>query len=233
MFVDDAQMQSDSWRQGDIVAGVPVPLFEGIDKLLGLANVRSGESYFTTPSVEFEPVPHWNDPHYFSAARVKVRLSYCAVLSNCCSLEVRTGKLQLQSITFARLMPVDPNLRKDEYLWERIKANGDPRTEPHALRYFYISPDERLENKEWLVDFSQILSLPKPAFKEALKRKILQMDDRTRVKFKIRAGWYIARLNEEEKQAGLDKPWAADDVVQLRRGLWQRIRKRLSGASGG
>ncbi len=57
---------------------------------------------------------------------------------------------------------------------------------PGFIDYFYVAPHQRLENKEWMVDFSQITSLPKSEFPEILKRKILQMDDRSRVKLKIK-----------------------------------------------
>jgi hypothetical protein len=224
MFLGDGQMQRDCLRQGDILRGIPFPLLEQIDNLLGLAKLQSSDSYFSPPGVEFAPTPNRNDHNWFTVAFVKMRLCYCAVLSNCCELEMR-GKMMPHSLSVARLIPIDPNFLKDADTLAIIKASSDPREGKQYLRYFYIGPQKRLEDKEWLVDFSQILTLPRTELQEVLKRKLLQMDDRSRVKFKIRAGWYLTRTNKEEIRDGLEDPWAgAGEATLEKEGFWGRLR---------
>lgn len=50
------------------------------------------------------------------------------------------------------------------------------------------------------------LSVPKSEFEEALKRKILQMDDVSTVKFNKFAA-SLPRMTEEEHDAGITDPW--------------------------
>ena len=50
-------------------------------------------------------------------------------------------------------------------------------------------------------------SLPTTDIALLLRKKILQLDDRTRMKFKIKLGFTLMRANEDELQAGLENPW--------------------------
>jgi hypothetical protein len=42
-----------------------------------------------------------------------------------------------------------------------------------------------------------------------MQKKVLQLDDRTRVKFKIKLGFTLMRINEDERRLGLENPWEA------------------------
>jgi hypothetical protein len=64
-----------------------------------------------------------------------------------------------------------------------------------------------LENKEWIVDYNQTVCIPGREFPMVLSRKILQMEDDWRVKFKIKLAICLARLTDEERSAGLEDPW--------------------------
>jgi len=132
------------------------------------------------------------------------------------------------SFSVARLMPIPENIQNDPEKLEILKSNSDPRIHRHYQNYFYVSPQEQLEGKAWVVDFSQITTFPKTAIQEALKRKLLQMDDAHRVIFKIRAGWFITRPSKEELADG---PWD-EAMAQLNAGRpapswWQRLKNKL------
>src|ERR1700720_1441412 len=161
MFVEDASFETACLRQGDILRDIPVPLIDQITELVGLANVNPSASYFTPPKAELATT-HRNDSNWFKASGVKVRLSYCAVLSNCCELE----KFRTPCLSVARLMPIDEGILSNPTNLAILRANVDPRVGKQYMRQFYIPPHERLEGKEWVVDFSQITSLPKSEFKE-------------------------------------------------------------------
>jgi hypothetical protein len=49
-----------------------------------------------------------------------------------------------------------------------------------------------------------------------LGRKILQLDDRTRVKFKVKLGFTYLRLNDEERELALENPWTTPAPPQPR-----------------
>jgi hypothetical protein len=90
-----------------------------------------------------------------------------------------------------------------------LSGNKDPRrsNDPGYINLFYIPPDERLDGKEWVVDYNQLISVPAVEFPAILRKKILQMEDGWRVKFKIKLMASLSRLTEDERNAGLENPW--------------------------
>lgn len=212
MFVEDAQIERDALRQGDILVGVPFPLFDRLaQKLTVLAEAEPGS--LGVPQISLKAAPHHNDNNWF-IAQIRVRLCFCAILSQCCELELHNGQMRSQMLNVARLIPIKPSIQDNAEKLDRLKANGNPAGQDtrHYLEYFYIEPNERLGglDSKWMVDFSQLASFPKSEYSEVLKLKTLQMDDLSRVKFKIRAGYYVGRPTDEEADGHLfDDPWAA------------------------
>ena len=207
MFVEDTGMERDCLRQGDILARIPFPLLE-IGKLRVLGKINSEASERPYPDISAALSAHRDDPNYFTAQTL-MRLSFGAVVSHCCELEPRNGKLLLPAFTLARLIPVKQGIMADREKLASLRDNQDPRgPTPGFIDYFYIAPHERIDNKEWMVDFSQIASLPKSEFPAILQHKVLQMDGRTRVKFKIKIATYLGRITNEEEQQNLEEPWA-------------------------
>jgi hypothetical protein len=52
------------------------------------------------------------------------------------------------------------------------------------------------------------VTLPTPTIANfLLRKKILQLDDRARMKFKIKLGFTLMRVNDDERRAGLENPW--------------------------
>jgi hypothetical protein len=205
VFVDD--MERDCLRQGDILERIPFPLLAtGSIRVLGKIKLEATELPY--PSIDAALTPHRDDPNYFTG-QLPMRLSFGAVVSHCCELEPRNGKLIGAMFTVARLVPVKQSIMRDSERLESLRANRDPREPiPGYLDYFYTTPHERLESKEWMVDFSQITSVPNSEFPAVLTQKVLQMDDRTRVKFKIKLATYLGRITDEEAENGLEQPWA-------------------------
>jgi hypothetical protein len=75
------------------------------------------------------------------------------------------------------------------------------------LNLFYIPQHERLNGKDWVIDYNQTTAIPGSEFPAILRRKILQMEDDWRVKFKIKLAACLTRLTDEEREAGLENPW--------------------------
>ena len=75
------------------------------------------------------------------------------------------------------------------------------------MDFFYLEPHEKLLNQEWRIHFNQIVFLPADDVTSLLGRKILQLDDRTRAKLKIKLGTKFMRMTVEELAAGLNQPW--------------------------
>ena len=57
------------------------------------------------------------------------------------------------------------------------------------------------------------MSVPSSEIARLLGKKLLQLDDRSRVKFKLKLGASFGRLTAEEERAGLTDPWAITECA--------------------
>jgi hypothetical protein len=197
-----------SLRQGDILEGVPFPLLESA-KMHVLADISQTESFSTIPVLS--PRLHeLRGDNEWTTTVSPVRFGFCTVLSNCCDLEPRQGgKVRTHAVVLARLRPIPPDIRRSQELFDSLVANRDPRdpTRPGFIEYFYLAPHRLLQELDWRVEFNQVVSVPTNDVTILLRKKILQLDDRTRMKFKIKLGFTYLRVNQDEIDAGLENPW--------------------------
>ena len=90
IFVSDAD--TNCLRQGDILEEIPFPLLKlsGVAILGMITSQSSGEVYSPAenPTLPLVPITHTQrqDANWLTA-QLPVRMSYCAVLSQCCDLE--------------------------------------------------------------------------------------------------------------------------------------------------
>jgi hypothetical protein len=203
----DHQFDIASLRQGDILEGVPFPLLE-LAKVNVLGAIAQSVNFDTVPQISPKTHQHRDDPDWTTAV-VPVRFGFCAVLSNCCDLEPRNGRVQTHAVALARLRPIPNDIRSNSALFGSLRANKDPRdrNDPGYIEYFYLQAHELLQGADWRVHYSQIVTLPTTDIMLLLRKKILQLSDRERMKFKIKLGFTLMRPSEEEIRAGLEDPW--------------------------
>jgi hypothetical protein len=93
-------------------------------------------------------------------------------------------------VSLGRLRPVSPDIRRDPERFASLQGNNDPRDQRDAgyISYFYLEPHALLQNQDWIVQFDQTVDIPSTDIALLLRKKIIQLDDRTRVKFKIKLG---------------------------------------------
>jgi hypothetical protein len=209
MYVSPAEMEPNCFRQGDIIQAVPFPIIDGEMSVLSRID-HEGDVRTPHPNVLAIPTEHRNTKDCITA-QIKMRLSLGAVLAHCCELELRNGRCLLPTIPVARLIPVKPSISNDESKIASLRGNKDPRNtaNPGYIDYFYLAAHERLNNMEWVVDYCQISSIPGTEYATLLRRKILQLSNRDRVKFKIKLAAFMGgRLTEEELGLGLENPWS-------------------------
>jgi len=208
MYIAPAAMETGCLRQGDVLNAIPFPI---LDNEISILSRIDSESRVQTPhpKVLVIPAEHRNTKDCVTA-QVKVRLCLGAVIAHCCELELRSGRCLLPAIPIARLIPIKPSIVSDEPKLASLRSNKDPRSpsDPGYKDYFYLEPHEHLNNSEWVVDYSQISSIPGTEYAALLKRKILQLSDRDRVKFKIKLAAFGSRLTDEEQEQGLQNPWS-------------------------
>lgn len=207
MFVQDADLTR--LRQGDILQAIPFPLLS-TGELVFLGKPEAYPQNSAVPDLTCLTKPHRNDPNWLTI-QVPARLSFCTVLSQCCDLEPRHGKIRMPAFVVARLIPIPRAIIDDAQRFASLRANKDPRNaeDPGYINFFYIPQDDLLRGQEWVVDFNQTTSIPCSEFPDILTKKVLQMEEPWRVKFKIKLGASLTRLTQEERDAGLQNPWDA------------------------
>ena len=205
MFLALEQTDMTSLRQGDILSVVPFPI---IDDELAILGRPTNELEQPHPTLATIPREHRARQDCFTA-QIKMRLGPCAVVSHCCDLELRHGNPNCLAITVARMIPIKASILNDAVKSASLKGNKDPRNidDPGYIDYFYVEPHPAMGTMEWVVDFGQVSSLPGYEYRRLLARKVLQFDDRTRLKFKIKLASYVGRLTDEEAALGIENPW--------------------------
>jgi hypothetical protein len=145
-----------------------------------------------------------------------MKLSLCAVMTQCCELAVNEkGKLRfVQTVSVCRLVSLTPAMKKDPDKLKSIRSNGDPRNQGGYKNYFYYGAGHGLGDEELMADFSQTACILSREFPDALANKIIQLDDVTRVKFKLKLGIFYSTVTDEEEKAGITDPWKEIEIVK-------------------
>ena len=201
MFTDGAD--TSCLRQGDILKGIPFPLIK-LDQVVILGKPASAAGGSFSPITEETSLGNWHTAH------VPIHFSYCAIVTQCCDLALNPqGKMFKPSFTISRLIVIPDRVRKDAAKLASLKANKNPSKEegPGYIQHFYIEPHALLGGTDWVVDYNQTMTIRSADYQTVLANKILQLDDRTRVKFKLKLGICMARLTDEEVEANLEDPW--------------------------
>ena len=205
----DAGFDAGCLRQGDILSGIPFPLLEhGKIRVLGGLQTEDhcgdGLPDVAVSSIELNKDKNW------VTIQVPARFGFCAILTHCCELEPRNGKIRNPMLTLARLRPIPDDIRNNAPNFASLRANKDSSDALNRgyKEYFYLDAHERIEGKDWSIHFNQVVTLPTSDIAVLLARKVLQMNDRTRAKFKTKLAYSAGKYTDEEIAAGLDNPWA-------------------------
>jgi hypothetical protein len=207
-------------RQGDIIEDVCFPLSRIQATLKFLGTLKPGVS----PQVELIPDTERIGKSSFLTAQISVVPSFCMVLSQDCDVD-RTQNPPPPSFAMCRLVPVPEKIKKDPTLFERLRLNIDPYGgERPFYQLFYVGSHSRLGSGEYVADYGMPMALAWTDYNALLKRKILELDDHSRAKFRVKAGAYFARPAQEDVEAGLANPWEAEGTVRpTRQSLSQRM----------
>lgn len=211
MFNDKAKWNPIELRQGDVLAGVPFPFTSVLQHhFLGGLNVN-GPRDFPQLVANMHGLSSESNDQTFFTGQVAMKLSFCAVMTQCCELVCNAkGKLKfVQAVSLCRLIPLTAAMRSSQEKLMAIQTNPDIRKGQGYKNYFYYGAPAELGGKEELMaDFSQTTCVPSREFPEALSLRVLQLDDRTRMKFKLKLGFFNASPTDEEIAQGIQEdPW--------------------------
>ena len=134
MFVEVAD--ATCLRQGDILGGIFFPLLQAAEiRILG--TITPETPHAGVPTLVAKTNTHRDDANWLTA-QYRSRLSFCAVLSQCCYLEPRTGQLRIPAFSLARLIAIPRGILSDPQGLASLRANKDPRNtrDPGYLNFF-------------------------------------------------------------------------------------------------
>jgi len=204
----DVGFEAGVLRQGDILKRIPFPLLE-LRKLHVIGQLSPEPDFEdTAPRLMAPNQTVSNDPGWVTI-QLPARFGFFVVTSQCCELVMRKGKIRPAMVTFARMRPIPDDQRNNTANFASLRANKDSSDplDPGYKDKFYLEPHALIEGRDWVVQFEQTLSLPASDIDLLIARKVLQMDDRTRAKFKTKVAFSIGKYTDEEIAAGLDEPW--------------------------
>jgi hypothetical protein len=202
MFVNEQERDNTVLRQGDILRDVIFPVLRSADVLYYVAATQ------TETGMEFKPHTKTDRDVPMFKALFPARIGFAAVISMCCDLEPHNGHIQQPTFALARLTRVPSGIVNDPERYEKLRLNTDPRKEPEFLNFFYVPPRPALDDTDWIVNFSSVFCLPEKEYPAIMSRKILQMDDDHRIRFKVRLASSFGRFTPEEADSG--HPWIAE-----------------------
>jgi hypothetical protein len=201
-----------SLRQGDIIESVFFPLTRP-SSLKYLAAYGSGSD----ASIKLEPlieVPQGSRKSYALSICHGV-VAHGAVISQCCDLDKKHPRT---SFSLCRLILFEPNrYRNADALINNIDPWGPEN--PH-FQFFYLGQIDGLAG-EYLADFGLLMSLGWTDYDLILGKKVHQLDNQNRNKFRVKVGAFFGRPTEEDRAAGLANPY--DPAAPVKPKLLGRI----------
>jgi hypothetical protein len=169
MFLQVADMTC--LRQGDVLEGIPFPRLSFAEISI-LGRITSEALQPSVPKLSAVTNQHREDQNWL-VAQIPVRLSFCAIISQCCDLEPRNNELRIPTFAIARLIPLPTHISSDAQRLASLRSNKDPRSgsDPGYINFFHIPAHDRLDRKEWIVDYNQAVCVPGKEFPAILSKK--------------------------------------------------------------
>jgi hypothetical protein len=205
-----------SLRQGDIISSVFFPLTRpGLLKYLATYGSGSGADIKLEPFVE---TPPGSMKKYVQSLSHGV-VAHGAVISQCCDLDKKHPRT---SFSLCRLIPFERGrYRKVEALVNNIDPWGPEN--PH-FQFFHLGEIDGLQG-EYLADFGLLASFGWADYDLILAKKVHQLDELNRNKFRVKVGAFFGRPTPEDVAAGLANPY--EPAAPVRPSLLNRLRTFL------
>jgi hypothetical protein len=210
----DVGFEAGVLRQGDILKRIPFPRLE-LRRMQILGELAHDLDFNdANPPLRATTQTVANDAGWITI-QLPARFGFFVVTSHCCELELRQGKMRPPVLTLARLRPIPAATRNNVANFASLRANKDSSNaqDPGYKDLFYLEPHVLIDGQDWSVHFNQTLTLLSSDFDLLIPRKILQMDDKTRAKFKTKVAFSIGKYTDEEIAAGLDEPWEPEPAA--------------------
>ena len=90
------------------------------------------------------------------------------------------------------MISIDMGIRRNSEAFNRLIESNDVSSHPHYLNHFYFSNFQSIFQEDKIIDFTRVISVPTGHKDFLLKRKILQLDVKTRTLLKTKIAYYFA-----------------------------------------
>jgi len=203
-------------RQGDVISSVFFPLTKpSLLRYMGTYGSGSGIDLRLDTLIEKPPGAR----HEYVQALCHGVVAHGAVISQCCDLDKKHPK---SSFSLCRLIPLErARYRNMDVLVTNIDPWGPEN--PH-YQFFYYGRIDGLQ-EEFLADFGLLTSFGWADYDLILRKKVHQLDDLNRNKFRVKVGAFFGRPTAEDVKAGLANPF--EHPTPAKPSLRDRIRARF------
>jgi len=176
-------------RQGDIINNVLFPHLRISDLTL------LGKQIASEPiSLDGFKLSGSIDNKKYVSGMIKLQVTSAIIISQCCDVQLNNGKLEVPNFVLAPLDLVKsyPSFKVTADL-EILKKNELGR----FTNLFYLDPTPPISEQS-VVNFNRTFCLQKEDYEIVLSRKVLQMTDESRVKFKLKLAHHFGRPTDDE-----------------------------------
>lgn len=197
------QIDTGTLRQGDIIRDIAFPL-PRVGEVLFLGTEKQGAG----SDVSFEAVSQriGTSKTAWFTGQLDVAVGFCVVLNQCCDVDAHQ-RHPPPSFTLCKLLPVPDGIKKNSDAYNTLRANVDPYGDQRPFFPLFYIGFHALLGDEYLVDYAQAMSVRWSDYSKVLTRKVLQLEDIDRAKFRVKAGAFFGRATPEELAAGTAYPW--------------------------
>jgi hypothetical protein len=211
MFIET--LDRTTLRQGDVIRDVVFPLarFE-TTRFLGRATRREDGAVGLDPVIEGSP------ERPYQIIQVQGTVGFAAVLSQCCDVDARQNPPP-HTFVLCRVVPVPKGIIRKQSSHQALKSNLDPYGEQRAFLGAFWFGTLAAAGQELMADFAQVVTMPWVDYDQILLRKIAQLDDISRAKFRVKVGAHFGRVSQEDQAAGLEDPYALSTAEDERAAL--------------
>jgi hypothetical protein len=203
MFIETVDRST--LRQGDVVRDIvfPIARFDSTRVLGKPVRQEDGSS-------GIDVVSEGSPERPYQIIQVQGTLGFCAVLSQCCDVDASQNPPP-HSLVLCKVLPVPKSIAKRQSSHDTLIANLDPYGDRKAFIGNFWFGSIPGETWEFMADFGQVMTAPWADYSQVLSRKIAELEDLHRAKFRVKVGAHFGRVTEEDRAAGFEDPYQRGD----------------------
>lgn len=190
MFLNEPNREE--LRQGDIIQGLYFPMMNC--RTMEILGIPLEEEPQQENSLGLSARAERKSGFHLFSAKLLIARGLSIILSQCCDLERRNNNQDAIAMIVAPLRSIGRHIRDNSEKFSNLQSN----ILTHFVNQYYIPQYSPLQS-DYMVDFNLMVSIPQGEYNYILSRKVLQMTDEARARFKIKLTHHFGRAFDEHE----------------------------------